>query len=120
MGQTRHPSDGGRDACRFKNNQCGVLPSLTSLRPLLRDVLRDQGALGLRERNIAVVLIDAAGIAEILDGALRLEAVAAPLEDRIARDPDLITSHACVAAAAIDAAAHRAFLLHDLGDTGAL
>jgi hypothetical protein len=90
------------------------------LRPLLRNVLSDQASLGLRERNIAFVLMDAAATAEIPDGAFGLEAVASRFVDRIARDPKLIASHACITAAAIDVAAHHAFLLHDLGDARAL
>ena len=93
---------------------------LTSLRPLLRNVLSDQAPFSLRKRNIAFALVGAAAISEKLDSTIRLEAVAAGLVDRIARDPKLIASHACITAAALDVAAHCALLLRDLGDARAL
>jgi hypothetical protein len=95
------------------------------LSSLLRTVLGDQAPLGLRERNIAFVLKGAAAIAEVLDGAFRFEAVTVRLVNRIACDPKLIASHACstttaATTATIGVAAHRAFLLRDLGDAPAL
>ena len=89
----------------------------------MRSVLGDLVPLGLRERNIAFVLNGAAAIAEVLDGALRFEAVAVRLVNRIACDPKLIATHAgstTAATAAIGVAAHRAFLLPDLRDASAL
>src|SRR5512143_1303349 len=47
------------------------------------------GLVGMREGNIALVLVLAAGIAEIADGLLRLEAIAVGLVDRIALDPQI-------------------------------
>ena len=92
--------------------------------PLLRTVLGDQAPLALRERNIAFVLKGATAIAKLLDCALRFEAVAVRLINRIACDPKLIASHACsstaAATAAIDVASLCAFLLPDLGDAPAL
>jgi hypothetical protein len=89
-------------------------------RPCITDTLAPVPAQRTeRSGYIAFVLIDAAATAEIPDGAFGLEAVAPRFVDRIARDPKLIASHACITAAAIDVAAHRAFLLHDLGDARA-
>src|SRR5262249_49876733 len=66
-----------------------------------------------------------AAIAEVLDRALRFEAVAVRLVNRIACDPKLIATHAgsaaaTAASAAIAVAAHPAFLLPDLRDASAL
>jgi hypothetical protein len=116
----RHSFDDYAGVERVQANECGVLPSLTPLRPLLRNVLSDQCPLGLRQRNVVFVLNEAAAITKMLDGAVHLEAVAVRLVDRITRDPKLIASHACITAAAIDVAAYRAFQLPDLGDARAL
>ena len=91
---------------------------MTSLCPLLGTVPSDQAPLGLRERNIAFVLKGAAAIAKMLDGAFCFEAIAVRLVDRIARSPKLVATHAgrTVAAATVDIAAHRPFLLPDLSD----
>src|SRR5262249_38780342 len=80
-------------------------------------IVRNQRALAGRQRNGVFVIDVAAAVAEIRNGALRLEAKAVRLVDRVARDPELVAGHAGAAAALV--ASHRALLLHDLSDAGA-
>src|SRR5262249_51574915 len=91
---------------------------LAALGALLGLVLRDQRALARRELNGVFVIDVAAAVAEVRDGAWRLEAVAVRLVDRVAGDPELVAGHAGATAALV--ASHRALLLHDLIDAGAL
>jgi hypothetical protein len=69
-----------------------TVSSLTTHRSLLRLELGDLSPLGLCQWDSALIQYCAASVTEIVDCALRREAIAVRFVDRVTGDPQLITA----------------------------